>query len=118
MPTSTNHKFPCPVCIHPLDVRLTKKHKPYVTCDPCGIQVFVRGPAGISGFQRLVEQGNREGLLERLEEMERRYRLTCSECGEKFWIESSLIKTSVFDGSMKGFQCPSCGETVPWERSR
>ena len=34
--------FPCPVCLDPREVKLTKKKKPYITCDPCGIQLFVR----------------------------------------------------------------------------
>jgi len=45
MATNEQHKFPCPVCARPLQVKLTKKEKPYVTCDPCGVQVFIRGPA-------------------------------------------------------------------------
>lgn len=118
MATKTDDKFPCPVCAQLLSVKLTKKDKPYVTCDPCGIQVFVRGPAGIEGFERLIERGNRDGLLDRLEEMEHRYRLTCPECSTKFWIEPGLIKTSMFDGSVKGFRCPKCDGTVPWERRR
>src|SRR5712692_8201631 len=110
MSTSTNHKFPCPVCTRPLGVRLTKKNKPYVICDPCGVQLFIRGPAGIGEFERLIERGNRDGLLERMEEMERRYRLRCPECSAKFWAEAGLIKTSAFDGSLKGFRCPKCEE--------
>ena len=116
MPTNTNHKFPCPVCTDAREVKLTKKGKPYITCDPCGVQVFIRGPAGIDEFKRLIERGNRDGLLERLEEMERRYRLTCPVCGFKFWIEPKLIKTSTFDGSLKGFRCPKCEEIVPWKK--
>jgi hypothetical protein len=56
----------------------------------------------------------------RIAEMERRYRLTCPECGNKFWAERELIKTSGFDGSLKGFRCPQkgCGAIVPWERKR
>jgi len=73
--------FPCPVCTDPREVRITKKGKPYITCDPCGIQVFVRGPAGIAAFNRLVEKGEREDLWTRLKKMERRYRLRCPECG-------------------------------------
>jgi hypothetical protein len=115
MPTITKHKFPCTVCMCPLEVRLTKKNKPYVTCDPCGVQVFIRGPAGIEEFKRLIERGNRDGLLERLEEMERRYRLRCPECGCKFWAEPKLKQTSTFDGSLKGFRCPKCEEIVPWK---
>lgn len=109
--------FPCPVCMDPREVKLTKKKKPYITCDPCGIQVFIRGPAGIAEFARLIEQGERNGLAARIREMEARFRLTCSECGYKFWIEPRLIKTSSFDGSLKGFRCPqkNCGAVVPWE---
>ena len=115
-----NRRFPCPVCARPLEVKLTKKDKPYVTCDPCGIQVFVRGPAGIAEFERLIERGNQDGLPERLEEMERRYRLTCPECGGKFWAEPGLIETSTFNGRLRGFRCPhkGCGEIVPWEGKR
>jgi len=79
--------------------------------------VFVRGPAGIAEFNRLIER-NEHSLFVRLEEMERRYRLTCPECGHKFWLERKLIKTSGFDGSLKGFRCPQedCDAIVPWER--
>jgi transcription elongation factor Elf1 len=120
MPTKTGDKFPCPVCAHPLDVRITKKNKPYITCDPCGVQLFIRGPTGIAEFERLVERGNRIRLSERLAEMERRYRLTCEECGNKFWAEPELVKTSAFDGSLKGFRCPQrdCKAIVPWEKKR
>ena len=107
-------KFPCPVCTQPLNVKLTKKDKPYVTCDPCGVQVFVRGPAGIKEFERLIASGNRAGMLERLEEIEHRYRFSCRECGHRFWIEPHLIETSLFDGSLKGFSCPNCEEVVAW----
>lgn len=116
MPTKTDRKFPCPICTQPLEVRLTKKNKPYVTCDPCGVQLFIRGPGGIEEFKRLIEKGNSTGLLDRLEEMDRRYRLACPECRCRFWIEPNLVKTSSFDGSLKGFRCPKCGEIVPWER--
>ncbi len=115
--TSEKRLFPCPVCTDPREVRLTKKNKPYITCDPCGIQVFVRGPAGIAAFERLIEPGTAEGLWTRLADMERHYRLKCLECGCQFWIEPDLVETSIFDGSLKGFRCPqrNCGATVPWE---
>jgi uncharacterized Zn finger protein len=115
MPNKTEHKFPCPLCTHPLEVRLTKKNKPYVICDPCGVQLFVRGPDGINTFKRLIERGNSTGLWDRLEQMERHYRLSCRDCGCRFWVARNLLKTSTFDGSLKGFRCPKCGEIVPWE---
>src|SRR5579864_4365065 len=98
MPTSTDHSFPCPVCTVNRQVKLTKKNKPYVTCDPCGVQLFIRGPEGIDGFNRLILRGKGTGLLDRLEHMERHYRLSCPDCGCRFWIERNLIKTSSFDG--------------------
>jgi len=109
--------FPCPVCTQAREVRVTKKEKPYLICDPCGVQVFVRGPGGIAEFSRLLGQTNHESILSRLREMERRYRLTCPDCGHEFWAEPKLIKTSVFDGGLKGFRCPgrNCNATVPWE---
>lgn len=112
--------FPCPVCAGPREVKMTKKKKPYITCDPCGIQLFVRGPAGISALNRLLERADREGLWDRLREMDRRYYLKCPACGCRFWIEPELVKTSLFDGSLQGFRCPdrNCREVVSWERAR
>jgi len=115
---SEKRMFPCPVCMTAREVKITKKDKPYIVCDPCGVQVFVRGPAGIQEFERLLERGSRNGALGRLEEMEKRYRLSCPECGHGFWMERSLIKTSNFDGSFKGFRCPECREIVPWEENQ
>lgn len=105
--------FTCPICGIATDVRITKKDKPYITCDPCGVQLFVRGPAGISAFNRLVARG--ETIMQTLSEMERRYYLTCEECGTSFWAEPHLVKTSVFDGHLQGFRCPKCEEVVPWK---
>jgi len=109
--------FPCPVCIELREVKLTKKKKLYVTCDPCGIQLFVRGPAGISAFQRLIDNGNGQGLWTALKAMEPRYHLKCPKCSCRFWITPGLAKTSLFDGSLQGFRCPErrCGTTVEWE---
>jgi len=109
--------FPCPVCTDPREVKNTKKDKPYITCDPCGVQVFVRGPAGIAAFRRLIDKAETEDLWTRMKKMARRYRLRCPECGWHFWIEPELAKTSMFDGSLKGFRCPgkNCGATVAWE---
>ena len=117
---SPNPMFPCPVCTAPRDVRITMKDKPYLICDPCGLQVFVRGPAGIEEFNRLLKDANNEGVLARLKEMQQRYRLTCHEWGCQFWVEPRLVKTSAFDGSLKGFRCPKkdCDAIVPWEQQQ
>lgn len=115
-----NKLFPCPVCTELHEVRLTKKKKPYITCDPCGIQLFVRGPAGIAAFNRLIDAATGQDLWTRLKEMEPRYHLKCPKCGCRFWIEPALAKTSLFDGSLQGFRCPErkCGATVAWEKKQ
>ncbi len=111
-------KFPCPVCMDPREVRITKKDKPYITCDPCGIQLFIRGPAGIDAFNRLADRVSNEGLLSKLTEMDRRYHLKCPECGCRFWAERKLVNTDWFNGSFLGFKCPGCGENVDWEKEK
>lgn len=112
--------FPCPVCATARPVKQTKKAKPYVVCDPCGIQLFVRGPAGIAAFEKLVDPASGNDLWTRLKEMEKRYYVKCPKCGTWFWIEPELAKTSMFDGSLQGFRCPEkkCGATVAWEKKQ
>jgi hypothetical protein len=46
--------FPCPVCLRLLDVRTSKRKKPYVICSTCGVQMFIRERAGIEAFDALV----------------------------------------------------------------
>lgn len=104
-----DRRFPCPLCTTGLDVRQSKKGKPYVVCDPCGVQVFVRLPQGIQRFEQLVDQANGKGAMERLKEMESRYRKKCPECGQEFWIEPGKIATSWFDGKFEGYRCPAKG---------
>lgn len=112
--------FPCPVCIGPREVKPTKKSKPYITCDPCGVQVFVRGPAGIAAFNQLVDRAIADDLWTMLTKMQRRYYLTCPKCGYRFWIQADLAETSAWDGTLKGFRCPqkSCTSVVPWEKKQ
>ena len=112
--------FPCPVCTDPREVKMTKKKKPYITCDPCGIQLFVRGPAGIDALNRLLDRGRVQSLISRLAEMERLYYVKCPACACHFWIEPDLVKTSVFDGGLQGFRCPAknCREVVPWKSNQ
>jgi hypothetical protein len=42
---------PCFLCKRELDVRFSKKNRPYLTCNKCQVQTFVRGR---EGFHRLV----------------------------------------------------------------
>jgi hypothetical protein len=47
--------FPCPLCGVALPLELTRKEKPYCTCNGCGIQIFFRGKAGIRRLHELLK---------------------------------------------------------------
>ena len=96
--------FPCPVCLRPLDVRTSKRKKPYVICSPC-VQMFIRERAGIEAFEALVEQGRKDNVLARVAELERRCRLQCPQCGKSFWLSPELIITNRLTGSVIGYRC-------------
>ena len=113
-PSAGGQRFPCPICAMPQEVRLSKKDKPYITCNVCGVQVFIRGRAGIDEFKKMIAQGT----FVRLNEMIRRYYVRCSTCGKQFWVEPRFLVTSMFDGSLKGVRCPEaeCEAVLPWEQ--
>ena len=48
-------QFPCPTCGQKHGVRKDKNGKPYLVCDPCGVQMFVRGKQGIENLHQLIE---------------------------------------------------------------
>lgn len=97
--------FPCSVCGEGLEVRETKKGKPYVICNPCGMQMFVRVESGIRRFEQLVADAGRKDIWERLEELQQRYQKKCPQCGKKFWVTPDLIKTSWLNGDFEGYRC-------------
>ena len=98
--------FPCPVCGEGLQVRESKKRKPYVICNACGVQLFVRTEPGIRKFERMVADAAAENVWERLRNLERRYQKQCPKCGKKFWVDGKSIETNWFDGHFTGYQCP------------
>jgi hypothetical protein len=51
------NEFPCPLCGAGLPISRSKRDKPYCTCNYCGIQLFVRGKAGISRLRKLARDG-------------------------------------------------------------
>jgi len=110
--------FPCPVCGDGLEVCESKKGKPYVICNGCGVQMFVRTEPGIRRFEKLVTEAEAQNIWARLKEQEQRYWKQCPNCGRKFWVEQKLIETSDLDGSFLGFRCPEegCETVIKWER--
>jgi ssDNA-binding Zn-finger/Zn-ribbon topoisomerase 1 len=107
--------FPCPVCLQPLDVRTSKRNKPYVICSPCGVQMFIRERAGIEAFANLVEQGLKADVLTRIGQLELRYKLKCPDCGKTFWASPALLGTNWLGGNASGYRCPekNCRGVVP-----
>ena len=48
-------RFPCCVCGAGLEIRISRKQKPYTTCLSCGIQTFFRGKTGIQRLLGIVK---------------------------------------------------------------
>jgi len=107
--STTMKWFPCPVCLQPLDVRTSKRNKPYVICSSCGVQMFIRERAGITAFGNLVDQGLKADVLTRIGQLEQRYRKKCPECGKKFWAVPELLDTNWLDRKPTGYRCPEKG---------
>jgi len=117
---NTRPLFPCPLCGQGLDVRETKKDKPYIVCDPCGIQLFVRNSVGIARFRSLVASAEQRDIWQRLDDLQKRYRRKCPECGKEFWTAPDQIKTSWVDGRLTGYRCPEkgCSGVVAWTKEK
>jgi DNA-directed RNA polymerase subunit RPC12/RpoP len=56
-------EYPCPVCFEIREMRSSKKNKPYLVCDECGVQVFIRNKVGIN---RIAEIRNNAELWDKL----------------------------------------------------
>ncbi len=111
--------FPCSVCGEAREVRTTKKGKPYMICDPCGVQMFVRVETGIRRFEQLVADAAGNNIWKRLAELQHRYQFDCPRCGKKFWLTTELIKTSWTSGKLEGYRCPDpeCGGIAKPEKA-
>lgn len=101
-------------------MRQTKKKKPYVICDACGVQLFIRSKAGMRSFEQLVSDAEQRNIWKRLEDLQARYQRKCPKCGESFWIVPDQIKTSWVDGAFEGYGCPErgCNGVVSWDRKK
>lgn len=106
--------FPCPLCGEGQEVRESKRRKPYIVCNGCGVQLFVRTEPGIRRFEKLVAEAEARNIWARLNGLEQSYRKQCPRCGTKFWIREGLIETSMFNGRFVSYRCPEedCGGTV------
>jgi transcription elongation factor Elf1 len=117
--TRQTRLFPCCICGQPREVRTTKKGKPYLHCDPCGLQMFVRIEPGIRRFEALIADAEGNNVWKRLADLQQRYEFECPKCGKKFWLTPELIKTSWVDGKLQGYRCPEpdCGGIAKPEKA-
>lgn len=49
--------FPCPLCREPLEIRISKHNLPYVVCNSCGVQMFVRYELGVKRLEDSIKGG-------------------------------------------------------------
>lgn len=117
--SQTVRLFPCCICGEPREVRMTKKAKPYMICDLCGMQMFVRVENGIRRFDRLVADAHQNDVWKRLADLQKRYQFKCPECSKKFWLTPELTKTSWLNGQLEGYRCPEplCGGIAKPEKA-
>jgi predicted RNA-binding Zn-ribbon protein involved in translation (DUF1610 family) len=106
LPLIGKRLFPCPICGEGLEVRESKKEKPYVVCNRDGVQMFVRTQPGIRNFEKLVADAEANNVWDRLRTLEGKYKRKCPKCGKGFWVNDKLIETSWFDGRVLGYKCP------------
>ena len=46
--------YPCPLCNIKRKIGISKKDKPYLVCNYCGMQLFVRGEKGIQKLKKII----------------------------------------------------------------
>jgi hypothetical protein len=68
-------KIRCFLCEEPVPVKKTRKGKPYIVCDRCGLQTFVRYGKGIKALRKKVYNQCDDNCL------------FCDECDEIFGDE-------------------------------
>ncbi len=95
-----NGQINCFLCQRHLEVRTSKKNKPYLVCNDCGIQVFVRFEKGMKRLERLLK-----GKVSFSDTfiLCRDCRVAVERCPEK--ISDPLFRKA-------GIYCPACDELL------
>ncbi len=95
-----SRKFNCPLCQQPLAIMKSKKDKPYITCPDCGLQMFVRYPAGITRMERMA--ANEVSFLDGY--------VVCQKC--KIAVKDSPEKIKKGLLTTPGIYCPECDQLL------
>ena len=117
--SNVGQRFPCPVCGVPQEVRSSKKDKPYIACNSCGVLVFVRRRDSVREFRKLLEVAVLQGTFKRMRATIRRYRLRCKARRTEL-VSSQSCWRSFCDGSLSGVRCSKsdCGTVNEGESDR
>lgn len=91
--------FPCPLCKKNLDIRISKKQKPYCVCRDCEIQLFIRGKSGISRLEEATgfkQDGpsteDLQWVSRRLVELKKELREVDKEIEADFWEDHPELR--------------------------
>lgn len=60
MATREKESYKCPICASLRIVKYSRRNKPYIICDECGMQLFVRGKKAEEYFKRYIITGDFE----------------------------------------------------------
>lgn len=90
----------CFLCQRPLEIRISKKNKPYLVCDDCGIQIFVRCEKGMKRLERLLR-----GKVSFSDTF-----VLCRDC--RVAVQRCPEKISDFLFGRAGIYCPECEELL------
>jgi predicted RNA-binding Zn-ribbon protein involved in translation (DUF1610 family) len=116
LPPITKGAFPCPVCGEPRNVKPSKRGKPYIVCDECGVQLFIRNPKGISRFNDLVESGRAVGtapagkgrraveIFNEIERLKAKRKEISNKIGWSFFDDTGDKVLKVIDGDIAALQ--------------
>jgi len=102
-------KFLCPLCHESLEIRYTKKKKPYMTCETDGLQMFVRYETGIKRLEDMTKaKASPLGNF-----------VVCQECDVAVKRSLKKIHDPIFGKT--GWYCTECGKFLleapeDWER--
>jgi DNA-directed RNA polymerase subunit RPC12/RpoP len=92
-------QIPCPVCHRQLEKKITRKDKPYFTCELCGVQIFVRYQAGIDRLN-----SDKLGGLPLTDYV------ICATC--EIAVRKSAEKIQKPLLAAEGIYCPQCGSLL------
>jgi hypothetical protein len=109
---------PCPICAEVRHVRITRRGKPYLHCDPCGVQLFVRGQAGIQRFEELLARTASNKPPKHPPTLPQYYQGQCTKCGQKFCLPIELLKPNYVNGKLEDYCCTNsdCNGIVKAEK--